>query len=52
MSFNFGVISTHYNCTCILDLIRYDGHRVFPGGKVAGAWRLPPARLAPRLKKE
>jgi len=27
-------------------LIRvYNGYRVFPGGKAAGAWRLPPTRI-------
>ena len=31
----------------------YNGYRVFPGGKAAGAWRLPPTpNLALRLKKE
>ena len=31
----------------------YNGYRVFPGGKAAGAWRWPPTlQLAPRLKKE
>jgi len=29
----------------------YNGYRVFPGGKAAGAWRWPP-NLAPRLRKE
>jgi len=31
----------------------YNGYRVFPGGKAAGAWRWPPTpHLALRLKKE
>ena len=30
----------------------YNVYRVFPGGKTAGAWRLPPTHLAPSLKKE
>jgi hypothetical protein len=31
----------------------YNGYRVFPGGKVAGAWRwLSTFQLSPRLKKE
>jgi len=31
----------------------YNGYRVFPGGKAAGAWRWPPTpHLAPMLKKE
>ena len=30
----------------------YNGYRVFPGGKAAGAWRDHPPQLAPRLKKE
>ena len=30
----------------------YNGYRVFPGGKAAGAWRWPPTpHLAPRLKR-
>ena len=31
----------------------YNGYRVIPGGKAAGAWRWPPTpQLAPRLKKD
>ena len=30
----------------------YNGYRVFPRGKAAGAWRWPPPHLASRLKKE
>jgi hypothetical protein len=30
----------------------HNGYRVFPGGKSAEAWRLPPTHLATRLRKE
>ena len=30
----------------------YNGYRVFPGGKEAGAWRYHPPHQASRLKKE
>ena len=32
--------------------LMHSGYRVFPEGKVAGAWRWPPTPLAPWLKKE
>jgi hypothetical protein len=37
-----------------LPSLLYNGYRVFPGGKAAGAWRCVyhPPHLAPRLKKE
>ena len=29
----------------------YNGYRVFPGGKAAGAWRSPPTPSSAELKK-
>jgi len=53
VSFKFGVISTRYNCTYILALIRYNGYRVFRWVKRPGCGvDHPPPNLAPRLQKE
>jgi hypothetical protein len=45
------VISTHYNCTCILVHIRYNGYQVFPWGKTAGEWRWPPTPSSAEVKE-
>jgi hypothetical protein len=47
------IVSTRPDRPWGLPSLLYNGYRVIPGGKSAGAWRWPPTpHLAQRLKKE